>query len=294
MTEQGWRIEPSCINCDMARQLAPDLIAERSRLSVLTRQPADAAEELALWQAALACPVAAIRAPRGSIAPAQALPKRIEDGLYLCGYASAETFGANAYLLLRPDGNLLVDAPRWSRAIASSYQDLGGIDQILVTHRDHVPNVVRYAEHFGARIRIHTLDADRLEPSGAQDAIELLHGGEAITVADGVLALPSPGHTAGSVCYLVDGRLCFTGDSLYWSRAAADLEVFETVLWHSRPQLLDSIRRLAGYADVEWVLPGHGDRHKLAAGEFSDRLHELAKRMAERPGRRVDLAAVRW
>lgn len=294
MTEQDWRIEPSCINCDVARQLAPDLVVERFRLSVLTRQPADATEELALWQAALACPVAAIRAPRGSTPPAEALPKRIEDGLYLCGYASAETYGANAYLLRRPQGNLLVDAPRWSRAVARSYQDLGGIDQILVTHRDHIPHVAHYAEHFGARITIHDLDAERLGSGRGRSPVELLHGNDPITVADGVLAVPVPGHTAGSVCYLVEGRWCFTGDSLYWSRAAADLEVFETVLWHSRPQLLDSIRRLAGYPDIEWVLPGHGDRHRLASGEFSARLHELVARMAERPARPIDLAAVRW
>ncbi|MGY6026928.1 MBL fold metallo-hydrolase [Streptomyces spinosirectus] len=285
----GWDVTRRCINCDVARQLAPETTEQRDRLTMMSRQPATTEEELALWRAALACPVAAIRPPRGASAPPRVLPLRIEDEVYLCGYASKETFGANAYFVRRPEGNLLIEAPRWSRTVAARYEEMGGVAHILVTHRDHVPHVARYAAHFGARVWIHEGDA-----RSARFATDVLRGSAATTVQRGVVALPVPGHTPGSVVFLVDDRFCFSGDTLYWSRAAQDLEVFESVVWHSRAQLLRSVERLAAEARFEWILPSHGDRRRLPAGEAATRLAALAERMRGRPGRRVDIAGVAW
>ncbi len=285
----GWSVTRRCINCDVARQLAPETTEQRGGLTVMSRQPATPEEELGLWRAALACPVAAVRPPRGASAPTKVLPMRIEDEVYLCGYASKETFGASAYFVRRPEGNLLIEAPRWSRAVAAAYEELGGVAHILVTHRDHVPHVARYADHFGARVWIHEGDA-----RAARFATDVLCGTAATTVQRGVVALPVPGHTRGSVVYLVDERFCFSGDTLYWSRSVQDLEVFETVVWFSRAQLVESVERLAAEARFEWILPSHGDRRRLPAGEASVRLAALAERMRTRPGRRVDIARVAW
>jgi glyoxylase-like metal-dependent hydrolase (beta-lactamase superfamily II) len=284
-----WQVGRRCINCDVARQIAPDNTAEQDRRTVVTRQPETEAEELALWQAALACPVRAIRPPRGTSAPPGALPLRIEDEVYACGYTSLQTFGANAYFVRRPEGNLLVEAPRWSRAVATEYERLGGLAHILVTHRDHVAHVARYARHFGARVWIHEGDAEK-----APFATDILRGTEPAEVQPGVVALPLPGHTPGSTVFLVDDRYCFTGDTLYWSRATQDLEVFETVVWYSRPELLRSVERLAAEARFTWVLPSHGDRRRLAPGEAAARLSALAERMRGRPGRPVDIRRVTW
>jgi glyoxylase-like metal-dependent hydrolase (beta-lactamase superfamily II) len=285
----GWAIDDSCINCDVSRQLSPGNTRQSERATVITRQPATPGEELGLWQAALACPVAAVRPPHGSTAPPDVFPLRLEEEVYQCGYNSRETFGASAYFLSRPEGNLLIDAPRWSRAVAAAYEERGGVAHILVTHRDHVPHAARYAEHFGARLWIHEGDAPSLP--GATD---LLRGREPTTIQRGVVAFPVPGHTQGSTMYLADDRFCFTGDSLYWSRSAGDLEVFETVVWYSRSEQLSSLERLAAAASFQWVLPGHGDRRKLPAREMSARLAGLVRRMRDRPGRPLDLSAVAW
>jgi glyoxylase-like metal-dependent hydrolase (beta-lactamase superfamily II) len=284
-----WRVEDSCINCDVARQLAPATTAERHGTTVVTRQPRSGAEESDLWLAALACPVAAVRPPQGGVAPPGVLPMRIEEEVYLCGYASKETFGASAYFVRRPEGNLLVEAPRWSRAAAASYERLGGVAHILLTHRDHVPHTERYARHFGARVWIHEGDA-----AAAPFATDLLRGREPVTIQPGVVAIPVSGHTPGSTVFTVDDHFCFTGDTLYWSRAAQDLEVFETVVWHSRAELLESVERLAAETRFSWVLPGHGDRRRLPAAEMSARLGALAQRMRGRPAQPLDLGGVRW
>ncbi|AXL88824.1 MBL fold metallo-hydrolase [Streptomyces sp. CB09001] len=284
-----WRVDGRCIDCDVARQLAPGNTAQRDGTTVVTRQPRTADEEAGLWRAALACPVAAVRPPREATAPTGLLPSRIEDEVYLCGYNSKETFGANAYFVRRPEGNLLIDAPRFSRAVAARYEELGGVSRILVTHRDHVPHVARYAQHFGAPVWIHEGDS-----ASAPFATEILRGSAPETVQRGVVALPVTGHTPGSTVYLVDDRFCFTGDTLYWSRDQEDLEVFETVVWHSRQELLESVRRMAAQARFEWVLPGHGDRRRLPADEMTTRLLALAQRMRGRPALPLDIGAVRW
>ncbi|MEU6278477.1 MBL fold metallo-hydrolase [Streptomyces populi] len=283
-----WEIGENCINCDVARQLAPETVVEADARSLLTRQPADAAEELALERAAAACPVRAIRRdPEG--VPAVLFPMRLDREVYLCGYNSARTFGANAYLVRRPEGNLLVDTPRWTSAVASSYEELGGIAHILLTHRDHTAHARRFAKHFGARVWIHQDDKD-----AAPYADRVLRGREPAEVLPGVIARPVPGHTRGSVVYVVDDRYCFTGDTLYWSRTAQDLEVFETVVWYSRPELVGSLLRLAEEARFSWVLPGHGDRCHRPAEELRDRLSRLAARMEGRPPRPLDIGAVEW
>ncbi|WP_328535153.1 MBL fold metallo-hydrolase [Streptomyces sp. NBC_00344] len=283
-----WEISEGCINCDVARQLAPETVIEADARSVLVRQPADAEEQLALERAAVACPVRAIRRGPGHVAAAP-FPMRLDREVYLCGHNSARTFGANAYLVRRPEGNLLVDTPRWTSAIAASYERLGGISHILLTHRDHTAHARRFAEHFGARVWIHEGDED-----AAPYADMVVRGTEPAEVLPGVMLRPVPGHTRGSVVYVVDERYCFTGDTLYWSRTAQDLEVFETVLWYSRPELEDSLLRLAEQARFSWVLPGHGDRCHRPAGELHGRLVHLVARMRERPPQPLDIGAVEW
>ncbi|MER6569977.1 MBL fold metallo-hydrolase [Streptomyces sp. NPDC001093] len=284
----AWEIRENCVNCDVARQLAPETVVEAGARSVLLRQPADEAEELALARAAVACPVRAIRRGPGEL-PAAPFPMRLDGEVHLCGHNSARTFGANAYLVRRPEGNLLVDTPRWTPAVAASYEELGGIAHVLLTHRDHTAHAQRFARHFGARVWIHEGDRD-----AAPYADTVLRGREPVDVLPGVTARPVPGHTRGSVVYVVDERYCFTGDTLYWSRTAQDLEVFETVVWYSRAELAESLLRLAEQARFSWVLPGHGDRCHRPAGELHERLLGLVARMRGRPPQPLDIGAVEW
>ena len=115
--------------------------------------------------------------------------------------------------MLRDAGNLLIDSPRFTRNLVEPIEQLGGIADVLLTHRDDVADADRYAERFGARVWIH--EADR---TAAPYATDLLRGHQPATVAPGVVAVPVPGHTRGSVVYAVDDTWLFSGDSLAWSR----------------------------------------------------------------------------
>jgi glyoxylase-like metal-dependent hydrolase (beta-lactamase superfamily II) len=289
--EHGWQVDGRCTNCDVARQLAPGLIGEVGGRSAMLRQPRDAAETGRLHAAAHACPTRSVRPPGGRLDPAQdPFPMALDGTVRLCGHNSPHTAGANSYLLHRPDGtSMMVDTPRWSPALAARYEALGPVTDVLLTHRDHAAHGRRYADRFGARLWIHEGDLE-----AAPDADRVLRGTDPTEIADGVLALPFPGHTRGSVLYLADERYCFSGDSFYWSRATADFEVTESVTWYSIRELAASLTRAADRLRFEWLLPGHGDRRRLPHEEMTSRLRHLATRTRELRPRPVDFTAVRW
>jgi glyoxylase-like metal-dependent hydrolase (beta-lactamase superfamily II) len=286
-----WHVDDRCISCDAARQLAPGLIGEVSGKSQLLRQPDGEAEARSLHAAAFACPTRSVRPASGPPDPAlDPFPVALDDGVLMCGHNSRHTAGASSYLLLRPSGTaMMIDTPRWSRALAARYAAAGPVTDVLLTHRDHAAHGRRYADSFGARLWIHEGDLD-----AAPDADRVIRGPDPVEIGAGVTAHPLPGHTRGSVLYLADDRYCFSGDSFYWSRAAGDLAVADSVTWYSIEELAASLAAAAGRLRFEWVLPGHGDRRRLDAGEMSRRLRALAGRTARlRPGP-VDFTAVRW
>jgi glyoxylase-like metal-dependent hydrolase (beta-lactamase superfamily II) len=132
----------------------------------------------------------------------------------------------------------------------------------------------QYAAQFGARVWIH--EADR---HAAPYATSLLRGQEPTTVREGLVALPVPGHTRGSVMYLLEDRYLFTGDSLYWSRERQRLSAFRRQCWYSWEAQAESLARLVDSVRFEWVLAGHGDRHHASHEELRASLASLVEHM---------------
>ncbi|MFE5585775.1 4Fe-4S domain-containing protein [Kitasatospora sp. NPDC056531] len=288
--DQNWTIDDRCTNCDVARQLAPDLIIERNRTSELIRQPRDEAERQQLLAAAHACPTRSIRQGNGRLDPAtDPFPLTLDDGVLLLGHNSRRNAGANSYLCRRPGGWVMIDTPRFSEGLAARYEALGPVTDILLTHRDHAVHGRAYADRLGARLWIHEGDLEY-----APDADQVLRGIEPVEISPGLVAHPFPGHTLGSVLYVADERYCFSGDSLYWSRTTRDIEVQEAVTWYSMEEQSASLDRSLGVLRFEWLLPGHGDKRRMPAEEADRRLRALAVRARALRTEPVDFAAVRW
>ncbi|WP_148588015.1 MBL fold metallo-hydrolase [Streptomyces sp. WAC01526] len=288
---EGWYVDTRCTNCDVARQLAPDMIREQDGRAEVFRQPQTEAEQRQLYAAAFACHTRSIRHPAHHLTPdVDPFPLTLDDTVHHCGHNSRHTAGANAYLLRRPTGStMMIDTPRWSAELADRYEALGPVTDVLLTHRDHAAHGRRYADRFGARLWIHEGDLD-----AAPDADHLIRGTDPVEIGAGVTAYPLPGHTRGSVLYLADGMYCFSGDSFYWSRTTADLEVAASVTWYSITELAASLARTAPRLRFEWVLPGHGDRKRLPAEEMTRRLAHLTARTRTLQPQPIDFTAVRW
>lgn len=275
-------VDSSCIDCDTCRWMAPATFGRVGRQSAATRQPATPLERRDALRALVACPTASIgtvaKAPDLAAAAAD-FPLEVLPGVFHCGYHSPDSFGAASYFVARPDGNVLVDCPRFAAPLVKRLESLGGVAWILLTHRDDVAGHERFARHFGAKRVLHRRDAP--VPGGLVE--RLLEGDGPVEFAPGLTAIPTPGHTAGHVCYHLrhpGGNVLFTGDHLAYDDEAGRLEAWPDVCWHDWGEQTDSMARLAEW-EFDWVLPGHGRRGHLAGGRMKDELGRLVTWMRQ-------------
>lgn len=266
-----WYIDTACIDCGAACNLAPGLIVRSGGQSVFARQPAGADEEGAAWRAALACPTASVHTHSGHTPPAGVFPDEVGPGVYRCGFNSRKSYGAHSYFVARPDGNFLIDSPRYLRALAEFFDRHGGLTHVLLTHRDDVADAERYAQRFSSRVWIHARDKD-----AAPFATDFMRGVEAVEIDPGMLAVPTPGHTRGSVCYLLDSEYLFTGDTLAWSDDRQRLHAHRDYCWYSWPEQKRSLSRLADY-EFRYILAGHGGSQELPRDVIRAQLHAIAR-----------------
>ncbi|PYV05923.1 MAG: MBL fold metallo-hydrolase [Acidobacteria bacterium] len=268
-------VDSSCIDCDLCRQISPDTFRREGEQSAVYHQPGASAEQLSALKALVTCPTASIGTARHHSAKeaAEAYPERIEGEVYFCGFAAQSSYGASSYLIVRPEGNVLVDSPRFARPLAKRIAALGGIKLLFLTHRDDVADHNAWAQHFGAERVMHRDDMGR-----ALVIERSLAGQDPIPLAGDLLAIPTPGHTRGHMVLLYRGRFLFTGDHLQWSEARRSLYASRGVCWYSWPQQVRSVERLLDYS-FEWVLPGHGRRKHAPAAQMREYLTKCLQQM---------------
>ena len=264
-------VDSSCIDCDTCRQLAPATFADAGAYSYVHTQPKDPANRRDAFLALIACPTASIGAasPQEARSAAADFPIEIEEEVSYCGFTSEKSFGGSSYLVRHPEGNWLIDSPRYVEHLARKFEQAGGVRYIFLTHRDDVADAEKWARRFGGSRIIH-----RLELAAQPDAEHVIEGTDPVTLAPGFLAIPTPGHTRGHCVLLYRDRFLFSGDHLWWSRPKHRLNASRSVCWYSWPRQIESIALLAGYS-FEWVLPGHGERVHLNSGEIRRQLTEL-------------------
>ncbi len=128
------------------------------------------------------------------------------------------------------------------------------------THQDHVgghlfghdiPGIAEVLERSPAKVYVHKAEREFLKGFGS-DVVKV-DGGDTLPVGDvTVTFLHTPGHTPGSQCFLVDGRL-ISGDTLFIRSCG------RTDLPGSDPaEMYTSLtQRLGALPDDTVVFPGH-------------------------------------
>ena len=271
-------VDDACIDCETCRHIAPALFArsDRAGMSIVARQPRSDAERLRAKMALVSCPTSAI----GSVTKADvreavdAFPEPIEGGVHYCGFAAEGSYGASSYLIVRPEGNVLVDSPRAAQPLMDRIERLGGVALMFLSHRDDVADHAKYAHRFGCTRVLGAADRD----AGTCEVERFLEGHEPVALAHDLLAIPVPGHTRGSFALLYAGRFLFTGDHLWGNDGGDALGASRSVCWYSWSEQQRSIERLLAF-DFEWVLPGHGACFHGTAAETRAALEALVVRL---------------
>jgi glyoxylase-like metal-dependent hydrolase (beta-lactamase superfamily II) len=181
-------------------------------------------------------------------------------------------FGTNAYIVVcqATRDSVLVDAPGEPERIAGLLEGTNP-RYILMTHChiDHIGALAELKDRLGVPIAGHSGDASGLPVAPdvlLSDGDEVLFGNVALEV------LHTPGHTPGSLCFLM-GRYLISGDTLFpggpgKTGSPRDLE-----------QIIGSLKeKVFVLADDTRVHPGHGEstvlkKEKDEFAAFSSRPH---------------------
>ena len=252
-------VDATCIDCDTCRRVAPTVFEEGDGHSFVGAQPRGIEERRRAFMALVACPTASIgTSPRADASEgARAFPEPIHDNVSFCGFTSESSFGAWSYLIERPEGNVLVDSPRAAGPLLSALEARGGVATMFLTHRDDVADHAAFRKRFGCVRVLHEDDVT----ASTRDVERRIGGLEPVSLAEDLIAIPTPGHTRGHAVLLYRERFLFSGDHLAWSRRRGHLAAFRDANWYSWPETIRSMERLLDYS-FEWVLPGHGERYR--------------------------------
>jgi len=265
-------VDASCIDCDLCRSIAPETYARVGDQSAVVHQPQSREDSFRALQALVTCPTSSIgtRARHAVQRAATSYPEPIDDGVYFCGFAAEASFGASSYLIVRSDGNVLVDSPRYASLLARGIDALGGVRTIFLTHRDDIADHARWARRFGAERVLHAADQTR----ATRNVEHTVHGTEPVELRPGLRVIPTPGHRRGHACLLLDERYLFAGDHLWWSPRQGRVIASPDVCWYSWREQLRSVERLLQHR-FEWILPGHGRRFHAPVEEMHAQLRNI-------------------
>jgi glyoxylase-like metal-dependent hydrolase (beta-lactamase superfamily II) len=198
-----------------------------------------------------------------------------EDGnLRVTKFANLGAFGNNAYIVAdQASGEaIIVDMPAQSSKVLGAVREGGlRVKAIVLTHShpDHWADYDLVKGETGAPVLCHP--AEEIIPPAKIDAP--LDDGQEISIGPfSMHAIYTPGHTPGSICFLVE-RYVFSGDTLFpggpgRTQTPADLR-----------QTIESITsRLLTLPEDTRVLPGHGDDATIAQSKreyevFTSREH---------------------
>jgi glyoxylase-like metal-dependent hydrolase (beta-lactamase superfamily II) len=165
---------------------------------------------------------------------------------------SMEGFEVNAYVVHAPEGDIIVDAGAEPEKILAAART--GVAAILITHRhpDHVGALDAVRRETDAPVYMHPVDA---RGAGVQD-YEPLEDGEDLTLAgERLRVIHTPGHSPGSVTFVVGkdqivGDLVLPGSVGRTDISGASWEEIEVSLRKVMPYWGDETRLYCGHGPV--------------------------------------------
>jgi len=270
-------VDESCIDCDVCRWMCPSTFHRKGVKSAVKIQPESDGDKLQAYAAMIACPVGAIRTHAPDSLAKQAFelfPAEIDQesipGIMHLGFHSAESYGATPYLVRRTlGGNIMIDVPRFNERLAQAIEAEGRLLYIILTHKDDVADHDKWAKRFPTAQRI----IHRADVTTSTADVELQLEGEGTwKLAPDLMIIHTPGHTAGSICILVQipgkDAVLFTGDHLAYSASRKGLEGFKRYNQGNIVVQAESIKLLASEEfKFKWLLPGHGRMTRFASDE---------------------------
>ncbi|RLE53613.1 MAG: hypothetical protein DRJ26_03145 [Candidatus Methanomethylicota archaeon] len=150
-----------------------------------------------------------------------------------------------------PHSNLL-------KSLEKFHINVDDVSRVLITHRhkDHTNGLKQILNKVEPQIYVHRSDADVIINRLKLNKRAVIKMGERCTIYLGrktIEAIHTPGHTAGSMCFLLDNIL-FSGDLVFAGGGFGRTDLPSGNL----QELVKSIERVLKL-NVNMLLPGHGE-----------------------------------
>lgn len=167
-------------------------------------------------------------------------------------YDEARDLDFHSWLLVRPNGNVLIDPLPLTPHDEAHLQKLGGVAWIVVTNSDHLRDAAAIAERLGAKTA---------GPAAEHDAFGIacdrwLADGE--DLVDGIRVLTFDGSkTPGELALLIDDETLVCGDLLR-AHAGGRLDLLPDPKLTDRARAIASAQRLLSLPKLTAILVGDG------------------------------------
>lgn len=198
----------------------------------------------------------------------QSIMEPLSTGMAVPGIYAINNGFVNIYLVQSGDDYLMIDAGNHAEQTKTALEELGvsvdAVKFILLTHSDS-DNITSLSLFPEAQIYLPELEVQMLDgtvkrsPMGynhLQESYTTLVDGEEINLLDwDIRCISTPGHTPGSMSFLLDGRCLFVGDTIRLKDGKAVL--FNSLYNMDEGVQQESISRLAADTQPKYLFTAH-------------------------------------
>lgn len=165
------------------------------------------------------------------------------------------TLGGTAYLIVKKHGNILIDCPIWDESSAAFVHRLGGVSQLVITHRDGLSDQLpKLQSALGCTIIIQEQEAYRVPQSLPIETFQ-----QERTWPDGDRMMWTPGHSPGSSCFYEKSQgILFSGRHLLPNKQGlpTPVKIPKTFHWPRQKQNVQRLLDLFNEDNLNYILPG--------------------------------------
>jgi glyoxylase-like metal-dependent hydrolase (beta-lactamase superfamily II) len=167
---------------------------------------------------------------------------------------NSDTLGGSAYLLVRAEGNVLIDCPALDQINLDFLHFHGSVQWLFLTHRGAMGKTAEIQKIFGCEILVQEQEAYLLP------GLTSFTFGQEFTLDSTIQAIWTPGHSPGSSClyYRQFGGVLFSGRHLVPNQQGQlmPIRTAKTFHWPRQLSSMQFLRERFTAENLEYIFPG--------------------------------------